>query len=80
MEYEYFLTTADKKGSIIDTRRIAGLFSDNTTILRMVATTDNDWIIYIIIGETTADDAIFDPKSTKAFNIELLADGKIIES
>jgi hypothetical protein len=80
LEQEYFIWTLDKENKTVDFRRIAGLFSDHSRILRMVTTIDPDWIFYIIVGESKTDSNVFDPKATKSFTYELLANGKIIET
>lgn len=80
MEYEFFLLTLDKEGNHLDQKRIAGLFSNNDKLLRMVSTIDRDWIIHVIIGESSLDDETFDPSSTMDFSFELLATGEIIQS
>ena len=80
MDYQYILTTYSKKGEQIDQRVIAGTFSDGKTITRSVATIDHDWIIHVVTGQTDARGEMFDPTESKATELEMLADGFIVDS
>jgi hypothetical protein len=80
LEYEFYLVTFDKSGKTISHKRIAGTFKDSNQITHMVATIDSDWIIYIVVGQADQSDMIYNPLSSKSFNLELLATGEIIKS
>jgi hypothetical protein len=82
MNYQYVLATYDNKsGALIDIRVLGGTFSDGRIITRSVVTIDEDWIIYVVSGQTEgSEDLPYDAKKSRAFELELLADGKIIES
>lgn len=81
MNYQYILATLDPKGTLIDKRVIAGTYSDGETLVQSVATIEDDWIIYIISGQSHTDKTeTYDASTSKAFNLELLASGEIINS
>lgn len=80
MDYQYILATFTKKGELIDRRVIAGTYSDGSTLIKSVATIDNDWIIYVVSGKSAAQDPTYDATKSNAFNLELLANGQIIDS
>jgi hypothetical protein len=81
MNYQYVLATYDNKsGALIDIRVLGGTFSDGRVITRSIATIDDDWIIYVVSGQTEgSEDETYDAKRSRAVEFELLADGKIIE-
>jgi hypothetical protein len=78
MNYQYVLATYDKKGKLIDKSVIAGTYSDGKSLTRSVATIDEDWMIYIVSGQTAADAPSYDASTSNAFDLELLATGEII--
>ena len=78
MNYQYILATYDKKGKLIDKSVIAGTYSDGKSLTRSVATIEDDWIIYIVSGQTAADTPSYDATTSNVFNLELLATGEII--
>ena len=78
MNYQYVLTTFDKKGKLIDKSVIAGTYSDGKSLTKSVATIEEDWIIYIVSGQTAANASTYDPSTSNTFNLELLATGEII--
>ena len=78
LNYQYILTTYDKKGKLIDKSVIAGTYSDGKSLTKSVATIEEDWIIYIVSGQTAANTSTYDPTTSNAFNLELLATGEII--
>ena len=78
MNYHYVLATYDKKGKLIDKSVIAGTYSDGKSLTKSVATIDEDWIIYIVSGQTAADAPSYNATTSNAFNLELLATGEII--
>jgi hypothetical protein len=80
LTYEYNLVTFDKAGNFISGKVIAGTISNGKTIHRSVATIDPEWMIYIVAGEAKADDIEYNAESSKAFGMEILANGEIIFS
>ncbi len=80
MSYQYVLATYTKKGILIDKAVIAGTYSDGKSLTKSVATIEEDWIIYIVSGQTAADAPTYDPSTSNAFDLELLATGEIITS
>lgn len=80
MDYQYILATYTKKGEQIDQKVIAGTFSDNETLTWSVATIEQDWEIIIVSGRKKAHQQGYDASSSKASHLELLPDGKIVNT
>jgi hypothetical protein len=81
MNYQYILVTYDNAGNLVDKAIIAGTSSPNgEDLVRSVATIDEDWIITIVSGATIQNKTEYNPKSSKAFTLEILDGGKIISS
>ena len=81
MTYSYILITFTEKGDFIDRRVIAGTFSDGDLLTTSVATIEEDWTIRIVTGQTSASNEMhtYSASESKAFNLELLPDGKITD-
>ena len=79
MNYEYTLVTISKKGEVIDKKVIAGTYSDGNKLLTSVATIDEDWIIYVVSGQSQSTSDNYDPTSSTAFKLEILPEGNIIQ-
>lgn len=80
MEYEYYLSTYDKVGNLLDKRVISGTKSNNEQLVRSVATIEADWLINVVEGtEFFKEDgeSVFNPQSSRVYNLELLANGEI---
>jgi hypothetical protein len=72
--------TFDKKGELIDKRVIAGTISQGGTLTTSVATIEDDWKIYIVSGQSQANQIKgFDPAKSTANHLELLPEGQITE-
>lgn len=80
MTYEYKLVTFDNQGKFISGKVIAGTISNGETIIRTVATIDEDWIIHTVVGEHSATKLNNITTDSQAFTLELLATGDIIFS
>lgn len=80
LTYEYLLATYTEKGEMINKRVIAGTKSTDGTLVRSVATIDEDWIIHIVGGVADSKDEKFEATHSQSFNFELLANGQIIMS
>jgi len=78
LNYQYIMTTYDLKGIVIDRSILAGTKAVDDSLLRSVATIDEDWIIYVMAGVASYEEDTFDPASSKSFHLELLSSGKII--
>jgi len=78
LNYQYILATYTKNGKLIDKSVIAGTYSEGKSLTKSVATIEEDWIIYIVSGQTAANASTYDPTTSNAFNLELLATGEII--
>lgn len=80
MNYQYILATFSKKGELIHRRVIAGTYSDGDVLVQSVATIEEDWIIYVVSGKTSANATSYDASSSKSFDLELLATGEIVKA
>jgi len=81
MTYQYILATFDKKGKPIDKRVIAGLYSDGDKVTQSVATIESDWLIHVASGQVAAKkEQLYDASGSAAFELELLADGRIVNA
>ncbi len=78
LDYQYVLATFTKKGVPIARKVIAGTFSDGVNIAQSVATLDSDWTINIVTGATGLKEE-YDATTSTAIEVELLADGNILE-
>lgn len=79
MEYEYFLVTFDKRGNLIDKKIIAGTKSNGETMLKRVATIDEDLIIFVAEGISDLDDKHYHADSSNTFHFEILPSGDILQ-
>ena len=80
MDYKYVLATFTKKGVLIAKRAISGTFSDGKLLTKSIATIDEDWIIYVVSGQSDVEQLDYDASSSTAYQLELLPDGKIINA
>lgn len=80
MNYEYHLLTFDQHGNFITGKVIGGMISNGTSLIKTVATIDEDWVIHIVAGENSAGNSNYVPSNSKAYSMELLATGDIIFS
>lgn len=78
LDYQYILATFSKKGVPIARKVIAGTFSDGVNIAQSVATIDSDWTINIVTGAAGLKEE-YDAATSTAIEIDLLADGNIME-
>ncbi|MFK7937364.1 MAG: hypothetical protein AB8G22_27870 [Saprospiraceae bacterium] len=79
LSYHYIMATFDKKGDVIDSRVIAGLFTDGDTITRSVATIDEDWLINVVTGQVGVEnEENYNAAQSLKFGLELLPDGRVI--
>lgn len=79
MSYQYVMATFDKKGDVIDSRVIAGMFTDGDTITRSLATIEEDWLITVVSGQVgVAEEEEYNAARSRNFGLELLPDGRIV--
>ena len=78
MNYEYFVLTFDKKGSLIEKKMIAGTQVKGDALLRTVTTIKEDWTIASVVGVVAAnDDLAYDPATSLDSILELTHEGRI---
>ncbi len=79
LNYAYYLITFSKKGKFIDQKEIAGTKNKENELMQSVATIEDDWIIYIVSGiKDTHESSTYSASTSKAHQLELLADGRIV--
>jgi hypothetical protein len=77
LNYQYKLITFDKKGEFIDTRVIAGTYSDGETVTQSIATIQENMKIIIASGQNEASKELFDGSSSTTYFLEIMLDGTI---
>ncbi len=80
MNYEYVLVTFTDKGELISKRIIAGTKSMEGSLVRSVATIDEDWVVHVVGGVADNKDQKFEASNSQSFTFEILANGQIIMS
>ena len=80
LTYEFHIVSFDLNGEFITGKVIGGTISNGKTIIKTVATIDEDWVIHIVSGEDNVRDPDYDPENSKAYSMELLSTGDIIFS
>ncbi|MEO0777603.1 MAG: hypothetical protein AAFW73_09615 [Bacteroidota bacterium] len=78
LQYGYHLVTFTDKGEFIDKRGIAGTKLNGDALALSVATIDEDWVIHIVGGVSSATEINYDPSNSQSFQLELLPTGEII--
>ncbi|MDH3652007.1 MAG: hypothetical protein OEQ53_20135 [Saprospiraceae bacterium] len=78
MEYKYVLVTYDLKGTFIDKRIIAGTTSNGKTLLKRVATIDEDGIVFVAEGEGDLGQHQYSAEDGRTFHFEILQTGDIL--
>ena len=77
LSYEYVMATMDKNGVLIDRKVIAGTKSDGKSIIKSIATIDENWIITVVVGQQDQSQQLYDPSGSKNMTLELMASGEI---
>ncbi len=78
MNYQYVLATYSRNGTLIDSRVIAGAFSDGDKLTQSVATINDDLIIYVVSGQGNARRTTgYDADTSTSYRLELKEDGTI---
>ena len=78
LKSQFVLSTFGKDGQLLSSATIGGLESDGKSVVRSIATIDEDWRIHIVEGQQDASEERYDPEATRGFQMELLATGEII--
>jgi hypothetical protein len=79
LNYEYVLVTYTKKGKLITRQTIAGMKTNNDSILQRLAFIDEELIVTIAEGTLEdLDDSTYNPEATKSYHMEILPSGDII--
>ena len=79
LNHQYVLATFTNKAEVIDKKVIAGTFSDNQTLIKSVATINEDLEIIIVSGTQPANEPYrFDPTKSTTQQLEILPVGKIV--
>ena len=79
MNYQFFLATFEKNGNLIQKKAISGTQVKADSLVRTIATIEEDWRITSVAGVASAKNSlIYDPATTLDSTLELLPDGKII--
>ncbi len=78
LSYEFVLSTYNKNGIRLAQKVIAGMRSDGKSVIRSIATIDEEWIINIVIGEQASAEDLYDTANSRILGFELMADGSII--
>lgn len=79
LNYEYRLATFSLTGKLLSSRVIAYTRVQKGQVHRAVATIDTEWEINIAVGTTVDGNDVFDPSTTRTANLDLLANGQIID-
>lgn len=80
LQYEYVLTTFDLKGRFINRQTIAGMKSNGESILKRIATIDDEGVILVAEGVAAADDQPYEASSSHTFQLEISPTGDILQS
>lgn len=80
LNYQYTLVTYEPKGELIDTRVIAGTFSDGKSMTNSVATIEEDLMIYVVTGHSVNAEEVYDAGASTTIDLEILPDGSIINA
>jgi hypothetical protein len=79
-EYSYHMATYSKSGKMIDRRQIGWTRYDSKgEIHQAITTIDHDWIISVAEGKHRGR-SLYNPKSSKIWQMELLVTGEIVYS
>lgn len=78
LNYEYVLATFSPKGELIDRRVIAFTRVKEGKVQRAVATIDEDWVIFIAEGQASGPDDLFDPTTSRTYDVEIMSNGEIV--
>ena len=80
MQYEYILTTFDLKGRFITRHTIAGMKSNGESILKRIATIDDEGVILVAEGVAPINDDQYEASKSHTFQLEISPTGDILQS
>ncbi len=80
LNYGYVLLTFTSKGEFIDQKGIAGTKVEGDVLALSVATIDEDWVIHVVGGVSSATEINYNPSDSQSFQLELLPTGQIVNS
>ncbi len=78
LNYEYILATFSAKGELISRQVVAFTRVNDQKVSRGVATIDEDWVIFIAEGDSSGGNDLFDPTTSKTYDLEIMSDGEIV--
>lgn len=78
LSHQYNIATYTKQGAFISGKALCGTLVKDEMITKSVATIDEDWTINIVGGEAHSSQRTYEASNSKAFNLEMMPDGKII--
>jgi hypothetical protein len=78
LTYQYVLATFTLKGELINRKVIAETKVQEEKVFRSVATINEDWEILVAVGESKDGDLLFDPTSSRTYDLEIMSNGEII--
>ncbi len=79
LSYEYILATFQRNGGFISSKVIAGTKSDSETILKRVATIDEEALITVAEGASPLDDTQYEANQSHTFQFEIAETGDILQ-
>jgi hypothetical protein len=77
LSHEYHLATFTREGRLIDRRGLAGTYSDGESLIRSVATIEEDWEIIVVSGQS--HNGRFQASDSRTIQLEILPDGNIVD-
>ncbi|MBK8502091.1 MAG: hypothetical protein IPL46_07735 [Saprospiraceae bacterium] len=79
MSYEYILATYRNNGQLIESRVIGGTKSDGTTLLKRIATIDDDSLILVAEGIGPLDERQYNANQSHTYQLEIAETGDIFQ-
>lgn len=80
LTYEYILANIDQNNILISKKIIAGTISNGLTVKKSVATIDENYGIYTMVGEQNLSERSYNPTHSSAYRFEIEPDGSISSS
>ena len=78
MTYQYVLVTFNELGEMVASQIIAGTKSNGETVLKRVATFDEEGVIYVAEGVAQANDRHYSADQSRNYQLEILPSGDIL--
>lgn len=79
MTYEYILATFQNNGRPISSRIIGGTKSDGSTLLKRIATIDEEGLILIAEGIGPLDERLYNAAQSHTYQLEIAETGDILQ-